>query len=156
MKTKAEAEGSRTLQPKYIHPMKIEPLEHTILVLSQMDADFTRIAAALGQDAHAGLILDCIEHRTQMLNKLRQIKQAIAHEQLITHEELIANAQNPEPIGDPEIAPELRPQPKATHACEPLARYRRHVRRCEAIAWIVVAVVTLAVVAIVARMKGAL
>ena len=120
-----------------------EPLDHAILVLSQMEIDLHRIAIQ-SDEAQGALIGDCAEHRIAILNKLRHIKQqwdhapaarmAIdpTHGSVFTPEEITRNALAGTTTGDPEIAPE----PQSKREPSALAQYRRRQRWANRLAWI--------------------
>ena len=133
-----------------------EPLDHAILVLTQMDIDLHRICIQ-ANDAEGALIGDCAEQRISILNKLRHIKEQWTAQEpteqprRMTTPEIIHNALSPEPIGDPEIAP--KSQSKRIPSA--LERYRKNKRRAEIIAWIVSAAIASGLIALAYSLKGA-
>jgi hypothetical protein len=139
-----------------------EPLDHAILVLTQMEIDLHRIAIQ-SNEAQGGLINDCAEHRIAMLNKLRHIKQQWGQDEAqkfvpldralgrvhrqpesirISAEEITSNAMQGAPAGDPEIAPE----PQSKREPSALAEYRRRSRWAHRLAWIIAAAGAFAII----------
>ena len=121
-----------------------EPLDHAILVLSQMETDLHRIAIQ-SDEAVCALIGDCAEHRIAMLNKLRHIKQQWNHEggdPIITPDQITRNALEGTPTGDPEIAPESQSKREPSA----LAQYRRRQRWANRLAWMLATAAALAII----------
>lgn len=107
-----------------------ESLNHAIYLLEAIEHDLARISHI--DDATAGLVSDCMEHRLAMLNALRHIRQRFAPpaptSKPLSTTEIMLNAATP-PEDDGEIAPE---PPDRTPVA--LAEFRRRQRRANRLA----------------------